>query len=565
MTVPDLGILLIVLPLTGALLTFLVCKHAHWIGAGVALAVNGVLAILITDLIASQQSHRYALGDWGAPLGIELYLDGLSAVMLMMSALTGLGVSLYAFAYFRLQPGGNDQSTAFWPLWLFLWTGLNALFLSADIFNLYVTLELIGLAAVALTALAGSQAALTSAMRYLLISLLGSLCYLLGVALLYHTYATVDLALLAGRINAQPATQAALALMTVGLLLKSALFPLHFWLPPAHGSAAAPVSALLSALVVKASFYLLLRLWLELFHSIHSLMPDLLGWLGAAAILWGSLQALRQIRLKLLIAYSTVAQLGYFFLVFPLAGGQSDEMLGSAWQGGLYMLFAHALAKSAMFLAAGNIQLFGGHDRILLLDRIAQRLPLTLAAFSLAGVSIMGLPPSGGFIGKWLLLEAAIAQERWGYAMVILLGGLLAAAYVFKVIGHAFTQVQTEDVTAENRAVPALMQWSALVLASGSILLGCYPAFLLEWLAIGTLSKSCRPARDCAKLAATPGAADLAVIGARHFHPSGKQRAHTYHPEPVGCIQQGWTGRLDDLAYLPGAALSNPYPFSAQY
>lgn len=485
MTPPDLGLALVILPLTGALLAFLIYKHAHWVGMGAALAINLALVMLLTKLTTSPQSYYYALGGWDAPLGIELHLDGLSAFMLMTSAVTGLGVSLYAFVYFRPKPWGNDQSASFWPLWLFLWTGLNALFLSADIFNLYVTLELIGLAAVALTALAGSQAALTSAMRYLLISLLGSLCYLLGVALLYHTYATVDLTLLTGRITSQPATQAALALMTAGLLLKSALFPLHFWLPPAHGSAAAPVSALLSALVVKASFYLLLRLWLELFHPIHNLLPELLGALGAAAIIWGSLQALRQIRLKLLIAYSTVAQLGYFFLVFPLAGGPSGEMSTSAWQGALYLLLAHALAKSAMFLAAGNIQLFSGHDRILELDRIAQRLPLTLAAFSLAGISIMGLPPSGGFTGKWLLLEAAIAQERWGYTIIILLGGLLAAGYVFKVIGHAFTQMQADGSIPETRPVPVVMQWVALALASGSILLGWYPAPLLELLAIG--------------------------------------------------------------------------------
>jgi len=485
MTPPDLGLALVILPLTGALLAFLLHKHAHWVGMSTALAINLALFMLLTKLVTSPQNYYYALGSWDAPLGIELHLDGLSAFILMTSGLTGLGVSLYAFAYFRPKPGENDQSAFFWPLWLFLWTGLNALFLSADIFNLYVTLELIGLSAVALTALAGSQAAFTSAMRYLLVSLLGSLCYLLGVALLYHSYATVDLTLLTGRITHQPATQAALALMTAGLLLKSALFPLHFWLPSAHGSAAAPVSALLSALVVKASFYLLLRLWLELFHPIHDLLPDLLGALGGGAIIWGSLQALRQIRLKLLIAYSTVAQLGYFFLVFPLAAGQSGEPFDSAWQGALYLLLAHALAKSAMFLAAGNIQLFSGHDRIPELDRIAQRLPLTLAAFSLAGVSIMGLPPSGGFTGKWLLLEAAIAQERWGYAMIILLGGLLAAGYVFKVIGHAFTQAQTEGSILETHPVPAVMQWAALALASGSILLGWYPAPLLELLAIG--------------------------------------------------------------------------------
>jgi formate hydrogenlyase subunit 3/multisubunit Na+/H+ antiporter MnhD subunit len=147
-------------------------------------------------------------------------------------------------------------------------------------------------------------------MRYLLVSLLGSLAYLLGVALLYHTFGSVDIALLAEQMEPSPAVWAAMGLMSAGLLLKTALFPLHFWLPPAHASAPAPVSALLSALVVKASFYILLRLWLEIFPLTNSALGQLLGLLGAAAVLWGGLQALRQTQLKMLIAYSTVSQLG---------------------------------------------------------------------------------------------------------------------------------------------------------------------------------------------------------------------------------------------------------------
>jgi len=309
-----------------------------------------------------------------------------------------------------------------------LWAALNALFLSADIFNLYVSLELMGLAAVALVALTKGADALTGAMRYLLVSLLGSLFFLLGVALLYHSFGSVDIALLAERMEPSPAVWAAMGLMSAGLLLKTALFPLHFWLPPAHASAPAPVSALMSALVVKASFYILLRLWLEIFPLTNAALAQFLGLLGAAAVLWGGLQALRQTRLKLLIAYSTVAQIGYLFLAFPLA-----SIIG--WKGALYILLSHAAAKAAMFMAAGNILHFGGHDRIADLDRVVQRLPLSITAFALAGVSIMGLPPSGGFIGKWLLLEAAIRSAQWWWGIILILGGLLSAAWVFKVIG----------------------------------------------------------------------------------------------------------------------------------
>ncbi len=462
-------VVVIVLPLVGAMVCFLWPRRSAPLGLVTAITIVTCVAGLGWQLV-EQGAQRYAIGGWGAPLGIDLYADGLSLLMLMMTAVVGLGISVYSSGYFEAK-----QSVVFWPLWLFLWAALNALFLSADIFNLYVTLELLGLAAVALVALAGGADALTAAMRYLLVSLLGSLFFLLGVALLYHSFGSVDIATIAQRMEASPAVWAALGLMSAGLLLKTALFPLHFWLPPAHASAPAPVSALLSALVVKASFYIFLRLWLEVFPPGDVALGNLLGLLGACAVLWGGIQALRQTRLKLLIAYSTVVQIGYLFLAFPLA-----SIIG--WQGSLYMLLSHALAKAAMFMAAGNILHFSGHDRIADLDRVAQRLPLSLSAFALAGVSLMGLPPSGGFIGKWLLLETALRNGQWWWVIILILGGLLAAAYIFKVIGYAFTQA---EVSHEVRTVPATMEWTALALALAAILLGLVAPGPLALMEIG--------------------------------------------------------------------------------
>ncbi len=463
------SVIIILLPLAGALACFLWPRRSVPLGLVAALGIVTCVVGLAWQVM-EQGTQRYAIGGWGAPLGIDLYADGLSLLMLMVTAVVGLGISVYSIGYFE-----RKQSAVFWPLWLFLWTALNALFLSADIFNLYVTLELLGLAAVALVALAGGADALIAAMRYLLVSLLGSLFFLLGVALLYHSFGSLDISILAERVGPSPAMWAAVGLMSAGLLLKTALFPLHFWLPPAHASAPAPVSALLSALVVKASFYILLRLWLEVFPPNSAALGQLLGLLGAVAVFWGGLQALRQTRLKMLIAYSTVAQLGYLFLAFPLATSM-------AWKGALYLVASHALAKAAMFMAAGNILRFGGHDRIVDLDRVAQRLPLTLTAFALAGVSSMGLPPSGGFIAKWLLLDAAMRSGQWWWVIVLILGGLLTAAYVFKVIGHAFTQA---EVTHEARAVPAIMEWTALILALFAILLGLVAPWPLALMDIG--------------------------------------------------------------------------------
>ena len=463
---------LILLPLTGAISAFLWPRRARAVGlVTVALLVVAVVGLGVRMVRLGVYHH--VVGGWGAPLGIELYADGLSLIMLGATAVVGAGVSMYAGGYFR----GSDAER-FWPIWLFLLTALNALFLSHDIFNIYVTLELLGLAAVSLTALGGSSDALSGAMRYLLATLLGSLLYLLGVAMLYHGFGTVDIGLLAQRIAPSPAVWAALGLMGAGLCLKTALFPLHFWLPPAHASASAPVSAALSALVVKASFYVLLRMWVDVFGALAGGAAVLLGLLGAAAVLWGSLQALRQVRLKLLVAYSTVAQIGYLFLAFPLGWAQGT----AGWSAVVYLALSHALAKAAMFLAAGNLLRFGGHDRIADLDRVAQRLPLTTGAFALAGVSIMGLPPSGGFVGKWLLLEAALAQGYWEIAAVVVVGGLLAAAYVFRVVGHAFTQAAAPH---EARPVPLHMEWAALLLACGAVLLGFIAPLVLSLLGIG--------------------------------------------------------------------------------
>src|SRR5262249_29839090 len=166
---------------------------------------------------------------------------------------------------------------------------------------------------------------------------------------------------------------------------------------------------------------------------------QLLGALGAAAIIFGSVLALRQARLKLLIAYSTVAQIGYLFLMFPLAVTPETDHPWStaAWTGGVLQASSHAFAKAAMFMAAGLIAEELGHDRIAGLAGVGRVLPVTLFAFTLGGLSLMGLPPSGGFVAKAMLLTAAVAAGQWWWGVVILTGGLLAGGYVFLVLARA--------------------------------------------------------------------------------------------------------------------------------
>ncbi len=471
---------LVALPLMAALIATLLPRSATTVAIGTGLA-TAVAAGLLLFGVATQGALHYEIGGWSAGLGIALRADGLSALLLMMTALVVLAASIYASAYFSTA----SERARFWPLWLLLWTSLNALLLSGDLFNLYVTLELLGLSAVALASLSGKQAAVAAAMRYLLVGLLGSMMFLAGVSLIYAGYGTLDLATLASLVEPGPIAWTALAIMTAGLLLKTALFPLHFWLPPAHASAPAPVSAVLSALVVKAAFYLVLRLWLDVFANVVTpAAANLLGLLGAGAVLWGSWRALRAERLKLLAAYSTVAQLGYLFLFFPLLLALPPGPARELAVGGLVMLaLTHGFAKAGLFLAIGVIQQRSGHDTIRELDGTAQRLPATTFAIALAGVALIGLPPSGAFLGKWQLLAGAVASGQWLWLIVTAIGSLLAAAYIFRVIGHAFGHrpYPNQPVTVAREEWPAL-----LLAAMATLLLGLAGAPVWKLLEIGT-------------------------------------------------------------------------------
>lgn len=470
-------------PLLAAALAFLIPAAGRWLGRGTA-AASWVAASWLARLVLVEGPIRHRVGGWGAPLGIELQGDGVAAFMLLVTTLIATAVTLYGPLYFRPSACSEHQATAgterwFWPLWLLAWTALNALILSADIFNLYVTLELLGFAAAALVALAGGRTALAAALRYFLTGLVGSLLYLAGVAVVYASTSTVDLALLPARLPPGPASLAALALMTLGLLAKGAVFPFHFWLPPAHANAPTPVSAALSALVVKASFLILIRLWLQAFAPVASgTAAQVLGALGAAAVLWGGAQALRQPHLKLVVAYSTVAQVGYLYLLFPLALHQPHNR--GAWTGALLFVAAHALAKTAMFFAAGNVLHGAGHDRLRDLDGLTHALPVSIAAFALAGASLVGLPPSGGFVAKWLLLGASLSQGQWWWALLLACGTLLGAAYLMRVLTHAFTRIEDDPTPCH---VPPLGEGLALALAAAAVLLGLgagWPAELLQ-------------------------------------------------------------------------------------
>lgn len=433
-------------PLAFAVLTLLFGYRQGRIVSWAGMLVQVLVSLALWAVIARQGGFLYALGGWQAPLGIELRVDGLAVTFVMLTSLVAAACGWHASIY--LDPA-KSWHRYFWPLFWFLWAGLNGVWLGGDLFNLYVGLELISLSAVGLVALGGQSGALGAALRYLMAALLGSLAYLLGVALVYGRFGTLSLSGVATALQGMDALDFpffAFVLMISGLALKTALFPLHGWLPPAHGIAKSPVSALLSALVVKASFYIAARLWLDLGGEMDAgVFPHLVGALGALAVVWGSWRAFRQVRLKQVVAYSSVAQIGYLFLLFPLTYGVSDSVSLQAQQGITLQVISHALAKSAMFLAAGNLIMSVGNNRVDALAGVSRFLPFSLFSFGLAGVSLMGLPPTGGFAAKWLLLQASLASGQWWWVLVLLAGGLLSAGYVFRIYQASFIESSGSD------------------------------------------------------------------------------------------------------------------------
>jgi len=431
-------------PLAWAVLCLLLAFRAARLASVIGMLLQMALSLALWAWVAEQGGFFYHLGGWAPPLGIGLRVDGLAVTFVLLTALVGAACGLHAGLY--LDPSRPWQRY-FWPLFWMLWAGLNAVWLAGDLFNLYVGLELITLAAVGLVVLGGAAPALEAALRYLFAALIGSLAYLLGVALLYAEFGSLSLVGVGeGAGSASPAASFALLIMLFGLAVKAALFPGHTWLPAAHGIARAPVSALLSGLVVKAAFYVAARVWLELGPALEAAVVGvLLGVAGSAAVCWGSWQALRQPQLKLVVAWSSVAQIGYLFLLFPLSHGVPEAVSLQAQQGVTLQVISHALAKSAMFLAAGNLILSVRSKRVEALAGVSRYLPLSLFSFGLAGVSLMGMPPSGGFAAKWLLLQASLASGQWWWAAVLLVGGLLAAAYVFRIYRASFQEVEESD------------------------------------------------------------------------------------------------------------------------
>ncbi|GAA4474652.1 hypothetical protein GCM10023190_08880 [Enteractinococcus fodinae] len=503
----SLGALVLLPLLVAAILAVLPTLARRIAGVVAALAVTALTVPVIAE-VATGEVLELALGGYEAPLGIRLRADGMSAIFIALTAAVGLCVIFFAA---RIDSSTGTRTDAehneitghpgFWPLAFGAWAGLNAVFVSGDLFNSYVGLELVGLTAVGLVALGGSGS-WAAALRYLFIAVLGSLFFLVAVGLIVSVTGTLDMNQAAGALIENPHNHGvafiALILLSLGLAMKVALFPMHHWLVPAHSGAPSAVSPLLSALVIKAALFVFLRCWGWIaipivmagnpaesfdFDTAVTILAWVFAILGVLALVIGAIMALRQTHLKPLIAYSTVAQVGYWFLLLPILVIPEGDSLADpaitflddagvksgALAGTIGLIVGHGLAKAGLFLTAGYFKERYGTDEIYALHGVARSHPLLVMTMGLSAVGLAGLPFSLSFTGKWQLTSAAVAAGHYWILPVIVIATLLSAAYLLKAIAPLLMQ-QGPDGEEIERPAPVREDISQLAQAAPFVL-----------------------------------------------------------------------------------------------
>jgi multicomponent Na+:H+ antiporter subunit D len=376
---------------------------------------------------------HYHFGGWPPPIGIAYVLDPLSAFMTAV---------INSIAFIVLIQAGKTtgaeleegKEVPYYALVMLFLCGSNGIILTGDFFNLYVFLEISSLALYGLIAV-GDKKSPISAFRYLIMGTVGGCFYLLGTGFLYMTTGSLnmaDVAQILPALGSQPAAIVALCLMVLGLGIKMALFPLHGWLPDAYTHAPSASSSIMAPIGIKIGAYGLLRILFFVFgiNFIGRTVPltDIIAWMSAAGIIYGSILAMTQNELKRMLAYSSVSQIGYIGLGLGLANPMG--LIGAV----LHVL-NHGLMKACLFLVAGNFRIQLGHSRIDKMDdTLRKRMPWTSAAFVAGATAMIGIPPTVGFFSKWYLALGTISGRKWHFLAVILLSSLLNAIYFFRVI-----------------------------------------------------------------------------------------------------------------------------------
>jgi len=437
----NLPALQVVIPLVSAPVCLLLRNPRHaWACALLTSWLVLAIAVVLAQRVYAEGTISYAIGAWATPWGIEYRVDMAGALMILIIATVGAIVMPYAWRSIAHELH-KKHTGLFYTCYLLCLTGLLGIVVTGDTFNLFVFLEISSLSSYVLISLGSKRRALTAAYQYLVMGTIGATFILIGVGLLYMMTGTLNMTDLSQRLPEVTDTRTirvAFAFITVGVSIKLALFPLHQWLPNAYTFAPSVVSAFIAATATKVGVYVLLRFFFTVFgihfsfNNMH--VGKILMLLAVAAILVASLVAVFQNNVKRMLAYSSVAQIGYIILGISLA--TTDGVTA-----GMLHLFNHALIKCALFLAMGCIFLRLGSVALEDMHGLARQMPWTMAAFVAGGLSLVGLPLTAGFISKWYLVSAVLTGGYWPLAVLILVSSLLALIYIWRVVEAAYFNV----------------------------------------------------------------------------------------------------------------------------
>ena len=444
---PQFPVIIVVLPLV---VSFFVFFSGWWVKrAGFPLVVSAlsgcsILSLATLNAVFTEGVIRYRLGGWAPPWGIELVVDPLSAFMLVVVTMLSLSTAVYARR--TVEAEMPDRVALFWCLYLLLVTGMLGIIVTGDMFNLFVLLEVASLTAYALVGIGRGHAPLAG-FRYLIIGTIGASFYLIGIGYLFVMTGSLNMADLSTILPAyysSRAVQTAFVFIVIGFAIKIALFPLHAWQPDAYTDAPSGVSVIISTAMAKTSTYALIRVTFSVFTLafINGILPvfDLLCWVAAVAMIAGSIFAIRQNNFKRMLAYSSIANVGYIVLAIGLSP-TTIQGLNPA----IMHILNHAVIKGCMFMAACAFIYKLDLWDIRRFEGLGRRMPLTCFALLLAILAMIGMPPSAGFVTKWHLILSVLEAEKYPFLAVIFISTLLMIVYFWRLVEIMYVRALPGD------------------------------------------------------------------------------------------------------------------------
>ncbi len=464
----QLPVLQIIIPLMAApVCVFLRNATATWALATIVSWITLAISIVLLRQVIAGGEIAYEIGGWAAPWGIEYRIDLLGAWVLVIVSSIGAVVMPYAKVSAEKEID-KDRLYIFYAMLLLCETGLLGMTVTGDAFNLFVFLEISSLSTYVLISMSRDRRALTAAYRYLIMGTIGATFYIIGVGLMYMATGSLNIADLATIIPDVAHTrtiQAALAFLTVGLATKLALFPLHFWLPNAYAFAPSVVTVFLAATATKVAVYAFIRIIFTVFGTVNVLtdvaIHDVLAALAIVAMFAGSAVAIYQTNIKRMLAFSSLAQIGYMILGLSL---NSDAGVSA----GIVHMFNHAMMKGALFMAMGCVVYKIGSAQLSDMAGLGKKMPITMAAFVLAGLSLIGVPLTVGFVSKWALIQAVLERDGWWpIAGLIVISSLMAVVYIWRVVEVVYFKEPANGAMEKDEApMSMLVPMYALVGAS---------------------------------------------------------------------------------------------------